>query len=174
VRRIRPFVALVLAVAVAPLSLAAGADKPEPCSRPAYHQFDFWKGAWTVTSPEGKTVGTNRIEAVLGGCGLQEHWTGAGGGAGTSLNVYDARRHVWHQTWIDANGGLLVLEGGLRDGSMILSGTSVSRSGKTVLNRITWTPRDAGHVRQHWEVSTDGGKHWKTVFDGLYTRNDPG
>lgn len=144
--------------------------KPPPCSAPAYRQFDFWAGGWTVTDPAGKQVGTNHIDVILGGCALQEHWQGAGGGSGTSLNIYDARRRVWHQTWVDSGGGLLVIEGGIKDGAMVLSGTSVSRSGKQVLNRVTWTPRDADHVRQHWQVSLDGGKHWKTVFDGLYTR----
>jgi hypothetical protein len=162
------------AMAVAGSSFAGdtqnAAAKPPPCSAPAYRQFDFWAGAWSVTDPDGKPAGTNRIEVILGGCALQEHWRGAEGGTGTSLNVYDARRHVWHQTWVDSGGGLLVLEGGTHDGSMVLSGTSTSRTGKQVLNRITWTPKDADHVRQLWEVSLDDGRHWKTVFDGLYTR----
>jgi len=123
-----------------------------------------------VINAAGLQVGTSRIEKVLGGCALQEHWAGSGRSRGTSLNMYDARHHVWHQTWVDNDGGLLVLEGGLKDGSMVLSGKSVSRAGKTVLNRITWTPRDKDHVRQSWQISADGGKHWKTVFDGLYRR----
>jgi len=161
--------ALALAVPVFAFSPSTPA-KPPPCSAPAYHQFDFWAGSWTVTDPAGKQVGTNHIDVILGGCALQEHWQGAGGASGTSLNAYDARRHVWHQTWVDGGGGLLVIEGGLEAGSMVLSGTSISRSGKQVLNRITWTPRDADHVSQLWQVSLDKGQHWKTVFDGLYTR----
>ena len=162
---------LVALIAAAP----AFASKPTPtsivpCSAPAYRQFDFWVGSWIVTNPSGKQVGTNHIDKILGGCALQEHWVGSGRSRGTSLNVYDARRHVWHQTWVDNSGGLLVIEGGLKGGSMVMSGTSISRTGKTVLNRITWTPRDANHVRQLWEVSTDNGKHWKTVFDGRYMR----
>jgi hypothetical protein len=35
--------------------------------------------------------------------------------------------------------------------------------------RITWTPGDA-EVRQHWEVSSDGGTTWRTAFDGRYVR----
>jgi hypothetical protein len=163
---------LLAALVVAAPALAA---KPPPmstvpCSAPAYRQFDFWAGSWVVTNPAGKQVGTNHIVKILGDCALQEHWVGSGRSRGTSLNVYDARRHVWHQTWVDNSGGLLVIEGGMKDGSMVMSGTSISRTGKTVLNRITWTPRDKDHVRQLWQVSTDGGKHWKTVFDGLYTR----
>ena len=166
-------ICLFAALAVAAPALAS---KPPPmstvpCSAPVYRQFDFWVGSWVVTNPAGLQIGTNHIDKVLGGCALQEHWVGSGRSRGTSLNVYDARHHVWHQTWVDNDGWLLVLEGGLENGSMVLSGTSVDRSGKTVLNRITWTPRDADHVRQLWQVSTDDGKHWKTVFDGLYTRS---
>lgn len=171
--RCAPGVVLAAVLAAGGPAAAAGSGgtgPARPCSAPAYRQFDFWAGSWAVTDPSGKRVGSNRIEIILGGCALQEHWRGAGGGSGTSLNIYDARRRVWHQTWVDGGGGLLVIEGGLEHGSMVLSGTSRSRAGKQVLNRITWTPRDADHVRQHWQVSTDGGQHWKTVFDGLYTR----
>ena len=163
---------LVAALAIAAPAFASQVPPMStvPCSAPVYRQFDFWVGNWVVTNPSGLQIGTNHIDKVLGGCALQEHWAGSGRSRGTSLNVYDARRHVWHQTWVDNSGELLVIEGGMKDGSMVMSGKSVSRTGKTVLNRITWTPRDANHVRQLWQVSTDGGKHWKTVFDGLYTR----
>jgi hypothetical protein len=55
---------------------------------------------------------------------------------------------------------------------MTLSGPQISRKDptKTILNRITWTPIDANHVRQFWEISRDGGKTWASNFDGLYTR----
>ena len=163
---------LFAALALAAPALASNTPPMStvPCSAPAYRQFDFWVGNWKVTNRAGLQVGTNRVDKVLGGCALQEHWVGSGRSRGTSLNVYDASRHVWHQTWVDNDGGLLVLEGSLKDGSMVLSGTSVGRAGKKVFNRITWTPRDKDHVRQLWQVSVDGGKHWNTVFDGLYTR----
>ncbi len=35
-------------------------------------------------------------------------------------------------------------------------------------NRMTWTPLDNGYVRQHWEVTSDGGTTWSTAFDGEY------
>jgi hypothetical protein len=36
--------------------------------------------------------------------------------------MYDAARQVWHQTWVDSSGTLLLLEGGLRGKSMVLEG----------------------------------------------------
>jgi hypothetical protein len=148
------------------LAMSAGAEATAgPCSGPEHRQFDFWVGEWRVTAPDGKHAGDNRIEKVLDGCALHENWQGAGGGRGFSYNAYDRTRQVWHQTWVDRQGNLLLLEGGLQDGAMVLSGTQ----GAT-LNRITWTPNKDGSVRQHWQTSTDQGKTWQTAFDGLYRR----
>jgi hypothetical protein len=148
--------------------LAMGADvsaQAGPCSAPEHRQFDFWIGDWRVTTPDGKHAGDNRIERVLDGCALHENWQGASGGRGFSYNAWDRDRKLWHQTWVDRQGTLLLLEGGLQNGAMVLSGTQ----GKA-LNRITWTPNKDGSVRQHWETSADGGKTWQTAFDGLYRR----
>jgi len=42
----------------------------------------------------------------------------------------------------------------------------------TIYDRITWTPRADGTVRQLWETSADG-KTWSAIFDGLYSRKPP-
>ena len=84
--------------------------------------------------------------------------------------AYDAVTGRWHQTWVDDSGGILYLDGGLRDGSMILSGKRIGRLGKPVTDRITYTPRPDGTVRQWWQVSRDDGKTWATSFDGIYHR----
>jgi hypothetical protein len=144
-------------------SAASAADKP--CIAAEYRQFDFWIGDWTVTTPDGKHAGDNRIEAILDGCALSESWTGAGGGRGFSYNAWDRDRKTWHQTWVDRQGNLLLLEGGLQGGAMVLSGTQ----GRT-MSRITWTPSRDGTVRQLWETSADQGKTWQVAFDGRYRK----
>lgn len=151
---------------------AAPAAQPQPCKAPEFRQFDFWVGNWEVKNPKGELEGTNRIDVIEGGCAIQEHWDDGHGMTGTSFNTYDLGSHKWHQTWVDNMGSLLVLNGELTGGKMVLSGEMASRiaPGKTVLHRITWTPVDANHVRQFWEVSRDGGKTWKVNFDGMYTR----
>ena len=157
--------------AVALTLLARLAFGAEPCAAPEYRQFDFWLGAWQVTAPDGTLAGRNRIEKILGGCALQEHWTSAGGG-GTSFNTFDARRGVWHQTWVDAGGTLLLLDGNLQaDGRMVLRGEIVADGGP-VLQEIAWQPLDDGTVRQLWRSSDDQGKTWRVVFDGIYRRAD--
>ncbi|MEO7338154.1 MAG: hypothetical protein ABIV63_16395, partial [Caldimonas sp.] len=90
------------------------------------------------------------------------------GYSGESLNAYDASRKVWHQTWVDSSGTLLVLEGGLRGGSMVLEGQGASADG-VIKHRITWTPNADGSVRKFWE-STDAKGQWHTAFDGTYTK----
>ena len=83
---------------------------------------------------------------------------------GKSLNIYDALRRTWHQTWVDSTGGLLVLEGQWSEGRMVLSSAS------NPIQRITWAPQPDGTVRQLWESSKDGGKTWSTAFDGRYVK----
>lgn len=140
------------------------------CDTPAHHAFDFWLGTWEVHTPAGKLAGINRIEREYGGCVVHERYTTEGGYSGESLNVFDVGRQVWHQTWVDNGGTLLVLEGVLRDGQMVLEGTTVGRDAKTRHQRITWTPRADGSVRQHWETAGDKAGPWTTAFDGLYTK----
>lgn len=129
--------------------------------------FDFWVGAWDVFGPSGRQVGTNTVTLLFDGGAISEHWQGNGGVEGHSLNAYDPSRDRWHQTWVDSTGGLLLLDGGLVEGSMVLEGTAPNDAGVAERQRITWTPEDGG-VRQHWESSADEGATWSTAFDGHY------
>ena len=49
------------------------------------------------------------------------------GFSGESLNVYDPARKVWHQTWVDNSGTLLLIEGGVRGKDMVLEGETTRR-----------------------------------------------
>lgn len=143
---------------------------PRACATAEFRQFDFWLGAWTVTNPSGQVVGSNVITLEHDGCVLHEHWTGAKGGTGSSLNLYDAATKRWHQTWVDNSGTLLLLDGGLVDGRMVLSGPGKGPKGEPVTNRISWEKLGDGRVRQTWAVSSDGGVTWSVAFDGLYAK----
>lgn len=154
----------------APSAPPAPAAPPRPCAPPAFRQFDFWIGDWEVRTPDGRLAGTNRIEAILEGCALQERWTGSGSSRGTSLNFYETGSGIWNQVWVDNEGTVLRLGGGLRGGRMILEGRTQDGPAPAVHHRITWTPLNGGRVRQHWEQSADAGATWTTLFDGLYSR----
>jgi hypothetical protein len=143
---------------------------PGSCTSVEYRQFDFWIGDWEVYRPDGKPAGTNRIRRILGGCVIQENWSGVGGSSGTSYNIYDRTRRQWHQTWVDNQGGLLQLDGEFTDARMTLRGETPDSSGVKLLQRITWDRVSEAEVRQLWESSRDGGKTWTVVFDGRYQR----
>jgi hypothetical protein len=174
-RTLLPWVALAAAgLAVFAFVQAAEppAAAPPPCSAHEHRQFDFWIGEWEVTA-RGNVAGRNTIRPLMGGCVLHEHWRGARGLEGQSFNLYDAATGRWHQTWVDGNGTLLLLEGGLVEGSMVLEGDRPGPQGGTVRNRITWSLLPDGAVRQLWERSSDGGATWAVAFDGLYRRPEP-
>jgi hypothetical protein len=169
--------ALLLPPAAAAQEFAAPDTVPvpaSPCDTPGHHQFDFWLGEWRVTS-NGQPAGTNVVETTQNGCVLQENWRGSGIGGitGTSFNIYDRETGRWHQTWVDASGTLLLLDGGLSGESMVLEGERPAPGGEgSVQHRITWTPNPDRSVRQLWEASQDGGETWNVIFDGLYTRSE--
>jgi len=155
----------------APAESPAAADQTPPCASPEHRQFDFWLGSWEVRRPDGALAGTNRIELLYDGCALRESWKGTSGSVGTSLNLYDAARGVWHQTWVDGQGGLLLLEGGIDGGAMVMRGHRPSQQDPAVevLHEIRWEPLEDGRVRQLWRASKDDGETWQTLFDGLYS-----
>ncbi|NND44055.1 MAG: DUF1579 family protein [Xanthomonadales bacterium] len=143
---------------------------PPTCDSEKHRQFDFWIGEWSVTV-NGQQAGHNVIQRVYGNCALQENWSSVSPFTGGSFNIYDRATDQWHQTWVDSTGTLLQLDGGIKDGKMVLSGQRPGPDGSMTTNRITWTPNDDGSVRQLWETSTDG-ETWTTAFDGLYVRVD--
>lgn len=164
---------IAAAFLVAPaLAQQPPAPASPPCATAAYRQFDFWVGDWEVHNAAGKRAGENRITRIHGGCALLEEWRGLGNVSGTSLNLYDKERGVWHQTWVDSGGNLLRLEGEFADGAMTLRGGHVERGQpeKKSLQRIRWTLESDGRVRQLWESSSDDGKSWTVAFDGWYSR----
>ena len=167
-----PSVLLVAGICLLSVADLLVAQAPPACAAAEYHQFDFWVGDWTVTTPQGALAGTNRIERTVDGCVLQEHWVGSQGGSGTSLNMWVAADKRWHQVWMDASGSMLELKGALEGSNMVMSGehATAGASGGVTIERITWTPQPGGSVRQLWESSKDGGATWTTQFDGVYVR----
>jgi len=165
--RVRNFLVCVLSC-FATVFTAAQQPPPPP---PEASQFDFWIGEWEVTQPNGKVAGYNSIVAINGGRALLENWTSAAGNfSGKSLNSYDSVAKKWKQFWVDSAGSVLEISGGIVEGKMVLTGTTLNQTGGEVQQRITWTPNEDGSVRQHWEQSTDGGATWTTAFDGHYVK----
>jgi ketosteroid isomerase-like protein len=162
-------VSMVVLLASSDMALASvsSAEPPAPasCAAPDYRQFDFWAGDWEVFDIGSRAkVAHARVDLILDGCVLREDYQGADGHKGQSFTIYDATRKVWHQSWVTNRGELLIIEGKIEDGEMVLSGEDHAKS---VLVRGTWKPMN-GNVREIAATSTDGGKTWKPWFDLVF------
>lgn len=177
--RLSPYgllISLALLVAAASTVPAhAQQSSPPACDElEGFQLLDFWVGEWRVVDPEGNFQGNNRIEKILSGCAIMEHWEGAGGSAGKSLFYYDHLSRVWKQVWVTGNatrvGGLKEkrLIERLPDGALRFQGVITLPDGRTFLDRTTLTPLPDGRVEQILEVSRDGGTEWSRTFTGIY------
>jgi hypothetical protein len=153
--------------------MGTNSNAQNTCDNPKFHEFDFWMGKWTVYKSGTDTIaGYNEITAVAGGCSLFENYRNADGRfTGCSLNKYDLANGKWQQFWVDNTGTTLHIKGGYANNKMVMENEDTRNDGKTITkNKITWFKNTDGTVRQLWEQSTDGGKNWMAVFDGLYKK----
>ena len=141
--------------------------KPASCVAPEFRQFDFWVGDWDGFEVDKTTIVAHaQVDRVLDGCVLLEQYEGTDGLKGQSFSLYDTSRRIWHQTWVTNRGQLLVVEGKIQAGEMVLSGVDHA-AGRRILVRGTWKPVKGG-VRETAVTSTDGGKTWQAWFDLLF------
>ena len=168
--------ALLSAAAVVVLASAAAAQSTRPgsCTSAEHRQFDFWVGDWDAyqMGKRDSVVARLRVDLILDGCVLREVYEGRNGLVGQSFSSYDASRRVWHQSWVTNRGQLLVLEGRIKDESMVLSGAYPGAPGVPARIRGIWKRVEDG-VRETAETSEDGGKTWKPLFDLVFRRHLP-
>ena len=147
----------------------AAAVKSTPCAAPDYRQFDFWIGDWDVFDSDNLAikVARVRVEPILNGCVLRETYEAPDGHQGQSFSIFDASRQVWHQSWVTNSGQLLVVEGAMQAGAMILNGVDRAPDGKERRVRGIWKAASES-VRESATRSTDGGLTWKPWFDLLF------
>ena len=155
------------------LLVAGPLSGQSPCRTAAHSQFDFWVGDWEVYSTTGDTVvGHNVIKRILGGCVVEENWTGGSGFQGKSFNTYNPKDSTWNQVWVDMSGATYHFKGKYQDNVMQMKGKSPGQNGQMVLFDMSYHPQEDGAVRQIWKMSTDGGKNWNTAFDGMYRKKE--
>jgi len=162
------FLFIVAEILLSVISLGAKSPKSAPCDASEYHGFDFWIGDWDAfdfgTATKDARV---RVDRILDGCVIHEDYQSVDGHKGESFSVYDDSRRVWHQTWVTNRGQLLIIEGNMQDGAMVLAGIDRTTSGKERHVRGIWKPVNGG-VRETAVTSTDGGKTWKPWFDLMF------
>lgn len=168
----------VLASSIAPVPATAqdsAASGPPACSEVAgFARLDFWLGEWDVYAGD-RRVGTNRVEKILDGCAVMEHWLSAVGGEGKSLFYYLPREEVWKQVWVTGRATGL---GGVKEKTLVeeLPGGALRFQGRiplpegseSFLDRTTLTPLPGGRVRQVIETSGDEGATWALRWDAVY------
>lgn len=150
------------------ISPGTKSQKPAPCDASEYHGFDFWIGDWDAFDfGTAKKDAHVRVDRILDGCVIHEDYQSVDGHKGESLSVYDDSRRVWHQTWVTNRGQLLIIEGNMQDGAMVLAGIDRTTGGKERHVRGIWQPVNGG-VRETAVTSTDEGKTWKPWFDLMF------
>lgn len=170
-------VAAALALTV-PRGASGQAQEPPACGDvEAYHRLDFWVGSWEVRV-DGRKVGDNRIEKILHGCALMEHWTSVSGGEGRSLFYRVLATGRWKQVWVTSRA---TRAGGLKEKTLVgdyggpgvrFQGRIALPDGGSVVDRTTLTPLDDGRVRQVIETSSDEGETWTVGFDAVYVPSE--
>lgn len=152
------------------LFLAAPARPAPKTPDPRATQFDFWLGAWDLTSG-GKPAGTNSITRELDGAVVMEHFVSnkEGGLRGISVSVFNANTGQWQQTWVDNQGAYLDFTGGFHDGKMILQ-RHASKAGQEFLQRMVWYNITPDSLDWSWQRSDDSGTTWKTLWPIHYRR----
>ncbi len=173
--RRRAPICLLLALATTVWAARPAGAEPSPsgesaCAAAAHRQFDFRLGRFKVTTVDGIEAGSSRVEAILGGCALVEHWQGAVSGDGQAWSFFDRGTGRWHMTFVHSEGHVLRLSGTFVDGTLVLEGENFTFDGVFGLHRMSWSPLPADGVRQLWELSTSGGADWQVLFEGRYAR----
>ena len=131
-----------------------------------YRKFDFWVGEWDVYS-QGQKIAESSITNTNGDCGILENWRPNGSNGGNSISYYDTADEKWKQNWV-SGGGVSHYEEpeNYTDGNMQLIA-----KGNGVWYKMVYThDKEKDTVRQTMESSSDEGKTWTMIFNGLYKR----
>jgi hypothetical protein len=134
--------------------------------------FDFWLGTWEVTWGDEGARGRNVITKSFDGRVVEERFDGRPGVElqGMSVNVYDAPRDRWLQTWVDDQGNYFALEGAMRDGEMVLHCDRHSGEDQSVVYRMRFHDIEPDSFTWSWERSADGGASYDLAWRLAYRR----
>jgi len=159
-----------------PVFALAQGNRQTPCSETS---FDFWVGDWELTWPAeqfgGKKGtlgrGSNAIKKTLGGCVVEENFRfPAGSFNGHSVSVFNAKKNIWQQTWVDNQGGYLLFEGNFKNDKMELRTNPRQTPQGTVISRMVFKNISTDSLDWDWQKSTDNGKTWQDQWNIHYKR----
>lgn len=145
---------------------------PRPCPAASASDFDFWVGEWQLRRPTGELFATTVVTSELDGCVIMEDFINVGGNQARSMSAFDAATGTWHQIYQDNFIGNWRMQGGLEDGSMVLSSDQevFNFNTQTFQRReavSTWSSSPDGSVTQFIEGKL-GDSDVFTFFDARY------
>jgi len=53
---------------------------------------------------------------------------------------------------------------------MVMTGKDYPIPGVMRMHRLTWKPKSDGSVEELWQTSTNAGRSWHVLFDGVFRR----
>jgi hypothetical protein len=153
---------LFIVVIFISVTAKAQTQKQKPCSAPEASQFDFWVGDWDLTWND-TSYGANKILKIMGGCTVNENFNSPSQNyTGSSWSVYNPQAKLWQQTWIDNQGGYIVLSGKFENGEMKLSTQPRKLSnGTEIISRMVYYNITPNTFDWRWEASADNEATWK-------------
>lgn len=141
--------------------------------------YDFWLGKWQakwVDSQGNAGEGTNHIYLITGEKVLHENFEihkGVNAGyKGTSISVFNSSTKVWHQTWMDNQGGNIIFTGEILGEKRIFKTAMQEQNGQQIQSRMIFYNISDQSFSWDWERTTDGGKTWNLNWRIQYTRKD--
>jgi tetratricopeptide (TPR) repeat protein len=149
-----------------PELVATARKNQHPCrNAPEFRQLDYWLGEWDVET-QGQKIAQSSIQLSLDDCVVFENYATVDGAyAGKSFSLWNATAKQWEQQYADTTGNWSHWAGGFTAGTMVFTSEKPSYT-----QRMSYIKEGPDKVRQHIEISTDGGKTWSTGYDGLYVR----
>jgi hypothetical protein len=167
------YIPLMLLVFVSYSLAAQNNSSQKPCLAPEASQFDFWVGEWDLTWND--TVhGTNTILKIMDGCTVNENFKSPSMKYnGSSWSVYNTRKNIWEQTWVDNMGGYIALTGKYENNEMTLTTASQKLpGGKEIISRMVFFNIARGNFDWRWQSTTDNGATWQTNWLIHYKRKN--
>ncbi len=146
-------------------------NQPKPCSAPESSQFDFWVGNWGLTYNDSLHA-SNEVTKDLDGCVIHEHFKDPFSRMnGNSWSVYNAQTKKWQQTWVDNQGGYIVLTGAFNDGKMVLfTEPTTGPKGNKIQYRMVYHNITPQSFDWSWDLTRDEGKTWQANWVIHYQR----
>lgn len=147
-----------------------------PCNAdPEFKKLDFLVGNWIIKDrSQNKVIAKSSVHKISKGCALMEERVDVEGFVANSLIYFNLDEYAWKQVWISesprSRGGVKekVMDDFAPVNSVRFSGSYISKKGKHVLERMTFTRLPNSSFIQKIETSENGGMNWELTFEGIY------